>query len=188
MRRTLRGCRAIITGTSSGIGRELALALAAKQAKLIVNARRVERLSALVAEINAHGGEARIVAGDIAEPSTREHLVAMANEKFGGLDLLINNAGIGAMGPFAQANSERLRRIMEVNFFAPLELIRIALPYLVVGNHPVDSGSSRGPGQKRILRKQIRSARFQRRTSCRVGSIEGRRAACQSKYDAKRVL
>ena len=137
MRRTLRGCRTIITGTSSGIGRELALALAARNARLILNARRVDRLTALAAEINSLGGEALAVAGDIAEPQTRERLVSTARESFDGLDLLINNAGIGAHGPFAQASPERLRRVMEVNFFAPLELIRTALPTLSSGNQPM---------------------------------------------------
>jgi short-subunit dehydrogenase len=137
MRRTIRGCRTIVTGTSSGIGRALALELASRNAKLVLNARRADRLSVLADEIKSRGGEALIVAGDVTDPQTRERLVSAPLESWGGLDLLINNAGIGAHGPFAQASPERLRRIMEVNYFAPLELIRLALPKLIEGNHPM---------------------------------------------------
>src|SRR4051812_36620675 len=60
-----------------------------------------------------------------------------AREQLGGLDLLVNNAGIGAMGPFAEASPERLRQVMEVNFFAPAELIRLGLPLLQFGRKPL---------------------------------------------------
>lgn len=145
-RRSLHGCRAIITGASSGIGRALAMKLAGEGARLIVTARREERLQQLVAEIGRvhemHQGEpegAQVwpVAGDITDAHLRQHLIATAQEKLGGLDILVNNAGSGAIGPFADADQQRLRQIMEVNFFAPLELIRLALPVLKEGTAPI---------------------------------------------------
>ena len=58
-------------------------------------------------------------------------------EAFGGLDILVNNAGIGALGPFSEATPDRLRRVMEVNFFAPAELTRVAVPVLEQGRQPL---------------------------------------------------
>jgi short-subunit dehydrogenase len=137
MRRTIAKSRAIVTGASSGIGRELALELARRGAGLVVNARREDRLQSLADEIATLGCQAAVIPGDITEPGTRSRLVAAAHEQLGGLDVLVNNAGVGALGPFADAASERLRRIMEVNFFAPVELLRAALPLLQLGRRPI---------------------------------------------------
>jgi short-subunit dehydrogenase len=121
---------AIVTGASSGIGRELAIGLAAAEVSVIVTARREDRLCELVSRIEQDGGQAIAVVGDITSPEMREQLVQLCRDRFGSLDFLINNAGISAMGPFADATPERLRRIMEVNFFAPAEMIRLALPLM----------------------------------------------------------
>ena len=75
--------------------------------------------------------------GDITEPAIRGRLLDVARTEFGGLDCLINNAGMGGIGNFADTNESRLRRIMEVNFFAPLELTRLAIPKLRHGNRPL---------------------------------------------------
>jgi short-subunit dehydrogenase len=121
---------AIVTGASSGIGRELALSLAAAQVSVLVNARREDRLRELVSMIEANGGTAASVVGDISIPETRRRVIDECLARFGRLDFLINNAGISAMGPFVEASPERLQRIMDVNFFAPAELIRLAVPHL----------------------------------------------------------
>ena len=136
-RRFLAGCRAIVTGASSGIGRELAIQLNAAGGELIVTARRGERLAELRDLVADKGNKFVIVPGDITDPELRRELINTAVRELGGLDLLLNNAGIGAFGPFAEADEERLLRIMEVNFFAPLELIRAALPHLQDGNRPL---------------------------------------------------
>lgn len=136
-RRQLKDKRAIITGASSGIGRELAIRLAAEGVKLCVCARRGDRLADLQREIQAKGGVCEIVVGDIALPETRARCIASARDHFGGLDLLINNAGIGAMGRFDEADEGRLRTIFEVNFFAVTEMIRSALPHLRSGSQPM---------------------------------------------------
>ncbi len=84
--------------------------------------------------MGAHG---EAVVGDVTEPKTRQLAVDCAIDRFGGLDILVNNAGISGIGRFEDASPERLRRVFEVNFFAMLELTRIALPLLKQGNKPI---------------------------------------------------
>jgi short-subunit dehydrogenase len=78
-----------------------------------------------------------MVAGDITDAGLREQIMETAHSVFGGLDSLINNAGIGAMGLFEEARPERLRHVMEVNFFALAEMTRLALPLLKRGRDPI---------------------------------------------------
>lgn len=130
MKRQISGRRILITGASSGIGRALALEFARRENSLLLTARREERLESLAAEVRKLGSEPLLVAGDITDASVRSRLLAQAEDSFGGLDILINNAGVGGIGTFESADESRLRKIMEVNFFAPAELIRSALPLL----------------------------------------------------------
>jgi short-subunit dehydrogenase len=136
-RRHLNGARAIVTGASSGIGRELALELGRRGAELLVTARREDRLQELIAELEQIDCRATLLAGDITDESHRARLLSTARERWNALDLLVNNAGSGGYGPFAEAEPERLRRIMELNFFAPAELTRAALPLLRQGRSPM---------------------------------------------------
>ena len=135
-RRSIADSRVLITGATSGIGLALARELAARRAKLVLNGRREERLVELTNELNSRGGSARRVAGDVTQADVRARLLDHATAAYGGLDVLVNNAGAGAIGRFEQAEEARLRRIMEVNFFAPVELIRQALPILAGGRRP----------------------------------------------------
>ncbi len=96
----------------------------------MVTARRQDRLDALVADIVAAGGEACAVAGDITDAAVRQQLASLVEQRWSGLDLLINNAGGGAYGPFADSSPDRLRRLFELDFFAPVELTRACLPLL----------------------------------------------------------
>jgi short-subunit dehydrogenase len=136
-RRDLRGLRGLVTGASGGIGRELARALAGHGTRLLLTARRGDRLAELEAEICRGGGAASVLAGDVTDAAFRARLIQAAVDRLGGLDLLINNAGVGAWGPFAAADETRLRRVMEVNFFAPAELTRLAIPWLRQGRQPL---------------------------------------------------
>ena len=136
-RRKISGLRTILTGASSGIGRCLALELARHGARLVLTDRRQDALEDLQQQIRNGGQEAHVVAGDIVEPAVRQRVLDAARSELGGLDLLINNAGVGAIGLFAEATEARLRRVMEVNFFAPVELIRGALPMLQAGQRPM---------------------------------------------------
>ena len=75
--------------------------------------------------------------GDITDPATRQRAIDAAQSKLGGLDILVNNAGVGATGLFEDAKPERVRRVMEVNFFSLVEMTRLALPALRQGVKPM---------------------------------------------------
>jgi short-subunit dehydrogenase len=130
MRRSLIDSRVLLTGASSGIGRALALALARRGARLLLAARREDLLRSLVDECAALGGGADFAAGDLTDAAYRSRLVARTAELWGGLDVLVNNAGVSAHGLFAESDETTLRRVMELNFFAVAELTRAALPLL----------------------------------------------------------
>src|SRR5688572_23627137 len=106
--RTLAGSRAIVTGASGGIGRAIALELSRQGADLVVVARREDRLAALAVEIQQLSRRCEIIVGDITEETTRRAALECSSAAYGGLDLLVNNAGVGALGPFEQAAPERL--------------------------------------------------------------------------------
>jgi short-subunit dehydrogenase len=136
-KREIQGSRAVVSGASSGIGREIARELAHQGAEVVVVARREERLRELAEQITADGGRVEMVVGDITEPPTRQNAIGAALSHFGGLDILVNNAGIGAVGLFEHASAQRVRRVMEVNFFALVEMTRLALPLLKQGTKPI---------------------------------------------------
>jgi short-subunit dehydrogenase len=105
----------------------------------VVVARREDRLRELAGQIAAAKPQARveIVVGDITDPVTRQAALGAARSKLGGLDILVNNAGVGATGLFEDATPERVRRVMETNFFSLVEMTRLALPVLKQGVHPI---------------------------------------------------
>lgn len=120
---------AIVTGASSGIGRALTLRLASEGCRVIAVARRADRLDELVS--TAKTGSITPVVGDITAPATRDAAMNQVSRLSGGrLDLLVNNAGIGGIGAFSKAAPQRMRQIMEVNFFAATEWTRAAIPLL----------------------------------------------------------
>jgi short-subunit dehydrogenase len=135
-RRSIPGLRAIVTGASSGIGRALVCELIRSGACVVGLARRDERLKALESELAAPDRFAWI-AGDVTSRHDRAAAISLCRERFGGLDCLVNNAGIGAIGPFADADEARLRQVFEVNLFAAAEFIRESLPDLRRGRAPL---------------------------------------------------
>jgi short-subunit dehydrogenase len=135
-KRSLVASRILLTGASSGIGRALALALATSGSRVLAAARRAALLRELAAAA-VGPGQIEIAAGDVTEAAFRAELVRLAQQRLGGLDILINNAGAGALGLFEYADPARLRVVMEVNFFAAAELIRNTLPLLRQGNNPL---------------------------------------------------
>mgnify|MGYP002784996886 CR=1 FL=1 len=133
-RRSITGARMLITGASQGIGKALAELAAARGAKVLVAARKLDLLQELASQVRAKGGIIEIVQADVTSPEDRRKMVETAEKHFGGLDILVNNAGIGATGHFADCGPERLRQIMEVNFFGLTETTRVFLPMLKKGN------------------------------------------------------
>ncbi len=134
--RSLAEKRAIITGASSGIGAALAKEAAARGIKSVITGRDALRLAKTATECRALGGNVIEVVGDLTEPAVRDQLRQVVESNFGGLDILVNNAGVGATGHFQVARPDRLRTIMEVNFFAPVELCRVCIPLLKLGSEP----------------------------------------------------
>jgi short-subunit dehydrogenase len=136
MRRDLRGRRVLITGASGGIGAALAERAARDGARLALAARSADKLNELAVTISAQGGQVLTVAADVTSDADRRRVLDAVVERFDGLDVLINNAGVGATGHFADCTEAILRQVMEVNFFAPAEMIRLAIPVLARGVQP----------------------------------------------------
>lgn len=135
-RRKLAGLRVLVTGASQGIGRALVVSAAKRGAKVIAAARSAALLDEVVREVRATGGTIEPVVADITRDEDRQKMVAIATEKFGGLDVLINNAGIGATGHFMDSDPQVLRTIFETNYFALVEVTRAFLPMLKTGTTP----------------------------------------------------
>jgi short-subunit dehydrogenase len=152
-RRKINGARTVLTGASSGIGRAIAVEMARRGARLVVTARRQDRLDELKEEVEQQGGEIHLVVGDVTDPDLRTQLLEAAQSNLGGLDILINNAGVTAIGEFRDSKPEYLERIMAVNFFAPVELIRKSLPMLDSGNRPIIVNMSSVLGHRAVPKK-----------------------------------
>lgn len=130
MIRKLSGTVAIITGATSGIGRETARAFAAAGSKVVVAGRRQERLSELVKEIESKGGQALAVPTDVADQAQVETLIAATVEKFGRVDILVNNAGVAIASRFTEMPLEDFRRLMDVNFWGAVFACRAVVPQM----------------------------------------------------------
>jgi short-subunit dehydrogenase len=136
MERDLTARRLLITGASSGIGWCLAEQAARRGARLVLAARSADKLEELAQRLKSQGAVAFPVPADVTSQADRQRLLQAVTEHLGGLDVLVNNAGVASFGHFADSSEAILRRIMEVNFFAPAELIRLAIPLLVQGRQP----------------------------------------------------
>ncbi|GGM24265.1 oxidoreductase [Micromonospora yangpuensis] len=120
-----------MTGASSGIGAATARALAAQGAVVVVTARRADRLEALAKEIGATGGEAWAYEADVTDQHRCETMVAEVVDRYGHLDVLVNNAGLLLLGPIEHAPIYEWRQMVEVNLFAGWRLTHLALPHLL---------------------------------------------------------
>lgn len=118
----------VITGASSGLGEATARHLAARGAKVVLGARRVERLQGLVAEIEAAGGEALAIATDVTSAQQVNALIAGAVQRFGRVDVLVNNAGLMAIAPMDEVKVDEWSRMFDINVMGVLHGVAAALP------------------------------------------------------------
>ncbi len=122
---------AIVTGASSGIGRATAAALGAEGASVAITARRPDRLEEVAAGIEAAGGSALSLAGDITDPGFRARLVGETVERFAGLDHLVSSAGVIAFGTVENTTLDAWRRMFALNVEAIFDLMRLSTPHLL---------------------------------------------------------
>src|SRR5688500_10770262 len=127
----LTGTIALVTGASSGIGEATARRLAEDGASVVLVARRRDRLEALAAEIDQAGGTALAVEADITDRAQAEAAVQQGIERFGRVDILINNAGLMLLGPVVGADPDEWDRMIAVNARGLLNTTHAALPYLL---------------------------------------------------------
>jgi NADP-dependent 3-hydroxy acid dehydrogenase YdfG len=127
---SLEGRRALITGASSGIGEATALAMVAEGASVALGARRRDRLEELAARIEGEGGRAVAIDADVADEESASSLVETAHSELGGLDCLINNAGVMLLGPLQGADPSQWRTMIEVNCLGLLYCTHYALPLI----------------------------------------------------------
>lgn len=142
----LDGRVAIVTGASSGIGAAVARALAGAGAAVVLGARREDRLESVAAEIEGAGGRAAFRATDVAVRADVEALAALALERFGRIDVLVNNAGLMPLSPVAELRVDDWERMVDVNVKGVLFGIAAVLPAMLERGtgHVVNVGSVAG--------------------------------------------
>tara|TARA_R110000850_G_scaffold249163_4_gene374068 strand:+ start:201 stop:959 length:759 start_codon:yes stop_codon:yes gene_type:complete len=142
---SLRGKNAIITGASSGIGRAIALALAQQGCSVAVLGRREKRLQELVSEVEVHQVKAGAFPVDLSDITATQQTVAAAAESLGGLDILINAAGVGRQAHLIDGDIADWKTMLDVNVFALALVTREALPHFPdSGGHVVNISSMSG--------------------------------------------
>ncbi len=136
----------VITGGSSGMGEATARHLAANGAKVVIGARRAERIAAIAAEITAAGGTAIAAATDVTRRDDVQSLVELARESYGRIDVLINNAGVMPLSLLEQRNVDEWDHMIDVNLRGVLHGIAAALPYMKAqrSGHIINTASVAG--------------------------------------------
>ncbi|MCP4377303.1 MAG: SDR family oxidoreductase [bacterium] len=127
---TLAGQTAIVTGAGRGIGRTIAITLAAHGTNVALTARSEDQLRAVQSEIASAGGTAEIFPTDLTVDANISALLKDTTERFGGLDILVNNAGFVKIVPLAETSAEDWDHTMNINVRAPFILCRQAIEYL----------------------------------------------------------
>jgi NADP-dependent 3-hydroxy acid dehydrogenase YdfG len=127
----LRGKVALITGASAGIGTALARALAHRGVQIAIAARRMDRLRALADEIAGLGGAAVPIEVDVRDEASVRAMIDQATQRFGGLDILIPNAGLGYRAPIIDGDPARWKLMLDTNVFGVLLTLKYGVPHLV---------------------------------------------------------
>ena len=132
----IRGRVAVVTGGSQGIGRAIATGFASLGAHVVVASRKAEVCDETVAEITASGGSALAVPTHVGDVDQLEALVAATVERFGGIDIVVNNAANPLALPIGSITTEALAKSFDANLRGPLFLVQSALPHLRASDHP----------------------------------------------------
>jgi uncharacterized protein len=129
----LKGRRILLTGASSGIGREAAAMLAARGARVALVARRAESLHELARELSARGApEPAVIAGDLSRPGAAAEIAARAQAELDGVDVLVNNAGASIQGlAWVAGDRAEARDVFETNLWSPLALVGELAPAMI---------------------------------------------------------
>jgi NADP-dependent 3-hydroxy acid dehydrogenase YdfG len=127
----LDGRVALVTGASSGIGESTALALAGAGAAVAIGARRVDRLEALADKLRGSGGGVSTISLDVTDEQACRDAVATTVADLGGLDIVVNNAGVMLLGPIVDADTEDWRRMINTNVLGLMYVTHAALPHLL---------------------------------------------------------
>jgi short-subunit dehydrogenase len=125
----------IITGASSGIGRALAYAFARRAAKVVLVARREDRLEAVRREIEPYSSDVLVIPADLSDDEQLESVIGRTLDAFGRVDILVNNAGSMPIGPLQQQDPPDVRRTVDVNLTAAIRLTQLALPHMLANQH-----------------------------------------------------
>ena len=128
--KSLEGAVVAVTGASSGIGRETALLFAREGARLAIAARRLDRLEALAEVLQAGGSQCLVMKVDVLSPGEAKGFVEAAVDRFGRLDVLVNNAGFGIRGRAEEIPAEGYERLMRVNYLGMVHACQAALPVM----------------------------------------------------------
>lgn len=127
----LKGKVALITGASSGMGAAFAQALAGQGVRVALAARRVERLEELTRVITAAGGEALAIACDVRDEDAVQAMVQATEEHFGGIDILIANAGFGYRAPVIEGDTSRWKAMLDTNVYGLLLTLKYGVPPII---------------------------------------------------------
>ena len=122
---------AVITGAGKGIGAAIAMSFAGAGADVVLTARTESDLQSVAESVRGTGRRACVLAGDVNDLDFLAELVARAEAEFGGIDIVVNNAGGSASKPFLDTRVEQLNQSMHFNVMVPFELSRLAAPYLL---------------------------------------------------------
>lgn len=142
MKSTFQGKTAIVTGAGSGIGKSLAEAFAVEGANVVLAARSVEKLNELATDLRQKGVQVSVYGCDVSIEENCKALIDTTVATFGGIDFLVNNAGVSMRELFVHSTPDVLKRLMDVNFWGMVYCTKYALPYLLESKGSVTGVSS----------------------------------------------